>query len=110
MVSNAIKDVIDIVYPVGSVYISFNNTSPETLFGGEWEQIVNYFLYPSSSSGTTGGEAQHTLTEDEMPSHTHSGLYLPRNSINVQGGGSDGNFHALETSNRSASVYAAGGG
>lgn len=76
MVSNAIKDVIDIVYPVGSVYISFNNTSPETLFGGEWEQIVDHFLYPSSSSGTTGGEATHTLTQDEIPNYT-----IPQTSL-----------------------------
>lgn len=67
MVSNILKDIINIVYPVGSVYISFNSTSPKTLFGGEWEQIVNHFLYPSSSSGTTGGEATHTLTEAELP-------------------------------------------
>ena len=86
MVSNAIKDVIDIVYPVGSVYISFNNTSPETLFGGEWEQIVDHFLYPSSSSGTTGGEAEHTLTEDEMPAHIHDRIVTNNNTSGLTRG------------------------
>lgn len=80
---------------------------------GIWKELNGVFTFARNDThepGSTGGEETHTLTVQEMPSHTHSGLYLPRNSINVQGGGSDGNFHALETSNRSASVYAAGGG
>ena len=64
--------LIDLIYPVGSVYMSFNSTSPTTLFGGEWEQIVDKFLWCTNSSGETGGEATHTLTVDEMPSHRHT--------------------------------------
>lgn len=63
------------LYPVGSIYISANSTSPASLFGGTWEQIQDVFLLAAGSKyqfGSTGGEATHKLTVDEMPSHTHS--------------------------------------
>lgn len=62
-------------YPIGSIYISTNATSPETLFGGTWEQIQGRFLLAADDTykaGSTGGEATHTLTFDEMPNHKHS--------------------------------------
>ena len=34
----------DKIYPIGSIYMSVNGTSPATLFGGTWEQIKNGFL------------------------------------------------------------------
>lgn len=70
-----IKDIINIVYPVGSIYMSVNDTDPSILFHGTWERIKDRFLLASGdtySAGSTGGEAQHTLTVDEMPSHSHS--------------------------------------
>ena len=69
------KTLFDIVYPVGAIYMSVSEISPATLFGGTWEQIQNRFLLAAGSSyaaGNTGGEATHTLTANEMPSHTHA--------------------------------------
>lgn len=66
------------VYPVGSIYMSVNATSPATLFGGTWERIKDTFLLSAGdtySAGDTGGEATHTLTVNEMPTHYHEGLY-----------------------------------
>ena len=66
---------LDMIYPVGSIYMSVNSTNPGTLFGGTWERIQDTFLLASGTSytaGTTGGEATHTLTIDEMPSHGHN--------------------------------------
>ena len=98
------------IYPVGSIYQSTDSTSPASLFGGSWEQIQNMFLLGSGSRGvgTTGGEESHVLTVNEMPSHTHGGIYWFSPNINVQGGGADSDFHALKTSDRSYSTYAAG--
>lgn len=62
-------------YPIGSIYISTNETSPETLFGGKWNEIHGAFLFANSAlhqAGEIGGEEAHTLTVDEMPSHQHS--------------------------------------
>lgn len=68
------KTLFDIVYPVGAIYMSVSETSPAILFGGTWEQIQNRFLLAAGSSytaGNTGGEATHTLTKNEMPTHSH---------------------------------------
>ena len=71
-----------LAYPVGSIYISANETNPGTLFGGTWEQIKDRFLLACGDAyinGKTGGRAnhkhptsEHTLTVEEMPSHAHS--------------------------------------
>lgn len=58
---------IDKIYPVGSVYLSFESTSPASLFGGSWTQITNRFLYAAQGSNTTGGEENHTLEFSEIP-------------------------------------------
>lgn len=79
---------VDLIYPVGSIYMSVNATNPKELFGGTWEQIKGRFLLGMSSSypaGSTGGEATHTLTTNEMPSHNHAMAYGPDSS-----GGSTG--------------------
>ena len=74
----------DFVYPVGAIYTSFVSTSPATLFGGTWTQITDRFLYCANSSGTTGGEATHLLTTEEMPVHNHNVWW--RGYWNVGGG------------------------
>lgn len=69
-------DLVDIIYPVGSIYISVNNTNPSILFGGTWEKIEDKFLLGSSSNyvlGDTGGSkdaivVSHTHTQN---SHSH---------------------------------------
>lgn len=74
------------IYPIGSIYMSINNTNPSTLFGGTWTQLKDRFLLGAGSTysnGATGGEATHTLTESEMPAHTHKtsfGFYETGNS------------------------------
>ena len=66
-------------YPIGSIYLSINDTNPSKWFGGTWEQIAKgRTLVGVDTNDTdfnivkkTGGEKTHTLTIDEMPSHTH---------------------------------------
>lgn len=72
------SELLNAVYPVGSIYISVSETSPNTLFGGTWERLKDRFLLAvgdSYAAGTTGGEAAHTLTVEEMPKHHHN-LYV----------------------------------
>lgn len=68
------SDVVDWIYPVGSIYISVNSTNPRNLFGGTWTQLKDRFLLGAGSTytnGSTGGEASHTLTANEIPKHVH---------------------------------------
>lgn len=54
--------LLNAIYPVGSIYMSVNNISPETLFGGTWEQLQNRFLVGAGdiyTAGNTGGAATH---------------------------------------------------
>ena len=63
------------LYPVGSVYISFNPTSPQTLFGGTWVRMKDRVLMASGDTyapNTTGGSATVTLNVNQLPSHNHS--------------------------------------
>ncbi len=59
---------------VGRYYWSDDPTSPASLFGGTWEQIKDKFLLAAGdiyAVGSTGGEADVTLTVAQMPSHSH---------------------------------------
>lgn len=63
--------------PVGTLYWNENDISDDIdkYFVGTWERIEDVFIlaagnnYPAKS---TGGEATHILTIDEMPSHNHA--------------------------------------
>lgn len=72
------QEILNIIYPVGSIYLSWNATNPSTLFGGTWERVNGGFLYGSTvSTGSTGNgtgtnTASTALTIDQMPSHTHT--------------------------------------
>lgn len=62
------------VYPVGSIYMSVNSTSPATLFGGTWVELQGRFLLGRSASygnGSTGGASTVALSIAQMPSHDH---------------------------------------
>ena len=77
-----VSQLLDLFYPVGSIYTSTKNTNPATTLGGTWTQIKDRFLLcagDSYSAGATGGSAththttgSHTLTVDETPVHTHT--------------------------------------
>lgn len=90
------SSIVDIIYPIGSIYMSVNDISPQILFGGTWERLEDKFLLGAGNTYTandTGGNATHThsighthgvpgvahthttgdhiLTVSEIPSHTH---------------------------------------
>ena len=63
-----------VIYPVGSVYMTFDTISPSSIFGGTWEKIEDRFLLGSGTEmlGTIGGNSNHTLTINELPTHSHT--------------------------------------
>jgi hypothetical protein len=84
--------LLDLIYPVNSIYISYSHISPAELFGGTWTRIQNSFLWGIAESGTigeTGGEKTHTLTTNEMPKHSHNPM-LGTTRLGGNGGTSSG--------------------
>lgn len=97
---------LNTIYPVGSIYMSVNSTSPATLFGGTWEQLENRFLLGAGSSytsGSTGGSAtmahthsvtasgtvgNTTLTIAQIPAHNHAidAMSWPQNASAAEHG------------------------
>lgn len=97
-----IKNILDKVYPVGSIYVSIVSTNPATVFGfGTWVAFAQgrtlYGVNPSdpdfNAAENAGGSKTHTLTIPEMPAHHHTAVVSP--------GGSDlggaGNSHVGDT-------------
>ena len=80
VVTQAINELVNIIYPVGSIYMSVNSTNPGDLFGGTWTAWgsgrvpvgVNTSDTEFSTVEKTGGAKTHTLTVAQMPSHTHT--------------------------------------
>lgn len=89
-------EILQAVYPVGAIYLSTNAANLADLFGfGEWQQIKDTFLLACGNTyaaGSTGGEAEHTLTADEMPSHAHK-------PSNYNAAGSDTSYQRHFTTN-----------
>ena len=74
--SDAAVSMLDYCHPVGTIYETTDgNFDPATAWGGTWERIKDRFLLAAGTAyagGSTGGEATHKLTAQEMPSHTHT--------------------------------------
>lgn len=117
--------LLDVVYPVGSIYMSVNNVNPSTILGGTWARIKDKFLLAAGdtySAGGGGGAASqsytpagtvgnHTLTTNEIPAHYHQIRYQNSSGSSGAGyswGGSKMSWSAATES--STGMKGAGGG
>ena len=80
------NDLLNLIYPVGSVYLSFNTTSPADIIGGTWVQIIgnassdqprfllleNIYNQVGNTAGMEGGQARVQLTISQLPRHDHN--------------------------------------
>ena len=78
------------MYPVGCFYSSNSATSPASLFGGTWTQVINAVLRSATSVGYNSSDTM-TLTVSQMPSHTHTPsrrayVYSAEHKGNANGG------------------------
>ena len=75
--TDSIRAIPSSIYPVGSIYMSFNSADPATLFGGSWDKLEDGRVLIGANTtyyaGSTGGEFTHTLSVDELPMHGHLG-------------------------------------
>lgn len=80
ILKNNNKTILDLTYPIGSIYLSIKNTNPSSLFGGIWEAWgsgrvpvgVDTAQTEFETVEKTGGEKTHKLTINEMPKHDHA--------------------------------------
>lgn len=108
------SSIIDLIYPVGSIYTEITGTNPGTTFGvGTWVAFGSGRVPVGYDAGQTefdtveetGGAKTHTLTETEMPAHTHSdGSY----ATNSWGGTGTLTFHGAGSATVGASVSGTG--
>lgn len=74
------KGLMELIFPIGSTYITQSNTNPSTILNfGTWERLKGRVLVGLDENdsnfnavGKTGGEKTHILTVNEIPSHTHT--------------------------------------
>lgn len=63
-----------IAYPPGTIYTCASDIDPAKMWGGEWEKLTGTFLWAADEArplGSIGGEVEHILIAEEMPTHTH---------------------------------------
>ena len=97
--ASIVSQLINVIYPVGSIYITTNEQNPGEYLGGEWESYGEGRTIVGAGTGTdennvqkmfeinqTGGEYQHTLTVNEMPAHKHDAWSLRFNLTYVSTG------------------------
>lgn len=87
LINTTIYNMINSIYPIGSVYISLTETNPGTYLKGTWEQFGQGRTLVGVGTGndgtntqtfeinSVGGEYKHKLTVNEIPSHTHTFTY-----------------------------------
>lgn len=73
---------VDTVFPVGSIYLSRNNTSPAELFGGSWEEIASERVLMGASRTHAAG----TTVEAGLPNITGSFFANVRDGMNAVSG------------------------
>ena len=71
------RNLLDYIYPVGSIYISYSHNSPADLFGGTWTRLQNTLLYGIGSSDQIGLTARN-IPED---AEEYTGYYTTNVSM-----------------------------
>lgn len=97
------SNIFDLVYPVGSIYMSVNNVNPQTLFSGTWEKIEGRFLLGASNSyslGSSGGDANAVNVK-----HSHTGIFWKGDGQEIKRAGTGAGTLGVEMSDNAAGNY-----
>lgn len=77
----SVSEIMNKIYPVGSIYMTTADVDPATIFGGTWERIKDRFLLAAGEDhapGETGGAESVQLALTEMPNHEHNEMYASK--------------------------------
>lgn len=95
-VSDFEKRIFLASHPINSYYQTDDPRNPGDVYGGTWEQIKDKMLVGAGDEfafGTTGGNKEITLLEENLPSHSHSMSHT--HTINGTTGGGGNHSHNL---------------
>ena len=90
-VSDFEKRIFLAAHPVTTLYWTSDNRNPGDIYGGTWKQIKDRFILAAGdtyTNGATGGNADTTLTTENLPSHNHSMNHTHKIQGDTGGGGS----------------------
>lgn len=111
-------NITDMIFPVGAVYITYNNNNPGNFLGGTWVQFGQGRTLIGQGTGndgstsmsftakSSGGEYKHKLTVTEMPSHNHT-TNIPISTLGLTVGGQAYQLTAKKTDYIKATDYIA---
>lgn len=120
-----VSSVVSAIYPVGSIYITLNENNPQTILGvGNWTKVSKgrFLVGQGTGTDTTGdslvvsntgedprGLYNTTLTEGQMPNHSHyistptntqhTGRISPTTYLHDQASVADPNYQAPNNAN-----------
>lgn len=87
-----VEDILNRIYPIGSIYVTFNNTNPGTFLIGEWQLIKDRIpigagnLYTARAEGGSltheHATKDHILQVNEIPEHHHT--YFRQRALNAE--------------------------
>ena len=84
------KTMLDLVYPVNSLYLTVGSENPATVLGGSWSKLTGGVLACAgtaghAAAGAVGGSKK--ISVGQMPSHIHSGTRSVTTTLreNVEG-------------------------
>lgn len=111
-VSDFEKRIFLAAHPVTTLYWTSDPRNPGDIYGGTWKQIKDRFILAAGdtySNGEAGGNANTTLTAENLPSHSHSftpkgnieshaHYFTPKGNIASTAGGSDNQTSTPNTS------------
>lgn len=108
------------IFPIGAVYITYDNNNPGNFLGGTWERFGQGRTLVGEGTGndgstsisftsnSTGGEFKHKLVLEEIPNHTHYILdQLADGNIGISGdpGGKSPYTRATERADRTKKYW-----
>ena len=111
--------LVNLIYPVGSIYISVSSIEPAVLFGGTWTALQGRFLIGCSSgafaNGVKGGADESALTASSVPLHTHEIVDFAASDtidnycfITLQSDGNLVNYKGIAGTSNIAAVWSSG--
>lgn len=70
----AFINLMEVLYPVGAIYLSTSSTSPATLIGGTWTQVKGATLAATGANGFSSTKSYGgslSISQAQLPEHTH---------------------------------------